>query len=152
MNSNIWEDRAIVTASTDASVLLDQISKKQLMAKVLVIEDEEILRETILNILKLNGFSAIEAVNGRQGLQLAKEWVPNLILCDIRMPELDGYEVLRALRQDPVTASIPVIFLTAESIQKVIDKGQSLGAKAYLSKPFSTAQLLEAINKELGDR
>jgi CheY-like chemotaxis protein len=152
MNSNIREGKAIVAASTDASVLLGQISKKQLMAKVLVIEDEEILRESILNILKLNGFSAIEAVNGRQGLQLAKEWVPNLILCDIRMPELDGYEVLRALRQDPVTASIPVIFLTAESIQKVIDKGQSLGAKGYLSKPFSTAQLLETINKELGDR
>jgi CheY-like chemotaxis protein len=122
------------------------------MTKVLVIEDEEILRESILNILETNGFSAIGAADGRSGLQLAKEVVPDLILCDVRMPELDGYEVLKALRQDPIAAEIPLLFLTAENIQRVVRQGEQLGANGYLTKPFSTAQLLNAIDKELRDR
>lgn len=122
------------------------------MAKVLVIEDEDILRESILNILKTNGFSALEAGNGLRGLQLAKEFVPDLILCDIRMPEFDGYEVLKRLRQDPITATIPLLFITAENIQNVVSQGQKLGANGYLTKPFTTAQLLEAINKGICDR
>ncbi|GAB4180238.1 MAG: hypothetical protein Fur006_14210 [Coleofasciculaceae cyanobacterium] len=122
------------------------------MTKVLVIEDEEILRESILNILETNGFSAIGAADGRSGLQLAKEVVPDLILCDVRMPELDGYEVLKALRQDPIAAEIPLLFLTAENIQRVVRQGEQLGANGYLTKPFSTAQLLKAINQELRDR
>lgn len=122
------------------------------MTKVLVIEDEEILRESILNILKSKEFSVIEAKDGRTGLQLAKELIPDLILCDVRMPEVDGYEVLKALRQDPTTATIPLLFLTAENLQDVLHKGQRLGANGYLTKPFSTAQLLDAISKELRDR
>lgn len=122
------------------------------MTRVLVIEDEEILRESILNILNINGFSAIEAGDGQSGLQLAREVVPDLILCDVRMPELDGFEVLKALRQDPLTEAIPLLFLTAENIQNVVRQGQQLGATGYLTKPFTTAQLLEAINQGLCDR
>jgi CheY-like chemotaxis protein len=122
------------------------------MAKVLVIEDQEVLRESILNILNTRGFNAIGAEDGRRGLQLATEWVPDLILCDIRMPELDGYEVLSSLRQDPLTATIPFLFLTAETIQTVASKGKLLGANGYLLKPFTTAELLEAISHELRDR
>jgi len=122
------------------------------MAKVLVIEDQEVLRESILNILNTRGFNAIGAEDGRRGLQLATEWVPDLILCDIRMPELDGYEVLSSLRQDPLTATIPFLFLTAETIQMVASKGKLLGANGYLLKPFTTAELLEAISLELRDR
>lgn len=122
------------------------------MAKVLVIEDQEVLRESILNILNTRGFNAIGAEDGRRGLQLATEWVPDLILCDIRMPELDGYEVLSSLRQDPLTATIPFLFLTAETIQTVASKGKLLGANGYLLKPFTTAELLEAIRQELRDR
>jgi len=122
------------------------------MVKVLVIEDQEVLRESILNILNTRGFSAIGAEDGRRGLQLATEWVPDLILCDIRMPELDGYEVLSSLRQDPLTATIPFLFLTAETIQTVASKGKLLGANGYLLKPFTTAELLEAISQELRDR
>ncbi len=133
-------------------VLLTQILQKQLMTKVLVIEDEEILRESILNILQTNGFNAIEAEDGQSGLQLAREVVPDLILCDVRMPELDGFEVLKALRQDPLTASIPLLFLSAENLQNLVRQGQQLGATGYLTKPFTTAQLLEAINQELCDR
>lgn len=122
------------------------------MAKVLVIEDQEVLRESILNILNTRGFNAIGTEDGRRGLQLATEWVPDLILCDIRMPELDGYEVLSSLRQDPLTATIPFLFLTAETIQTVASKGKLLGANGYLLKPFTTAELLEAISLELRDR
>jgi CheY-like chemotaxis protein len=122
------------------------------MTKVLVIEDDEVLRESILDILKTRNFDVIGAEDGLRGLQLAQEFVPDLILCDVRMPKLDGYEVLQAIRQDPKTAAIPLIFLTAETIQNVVGKGQSLGANGYLIKPFSTAELLEAINQGQRDR
>jgi CheY-like chemotaxis protein len=122
------------------------------MTKVLVIEDQEILRESILNILNERGFSTIDAGDGRRGLQLAKEFGPDLILCDVRMPELDGYEVLRSLRQDPLTATIPFLFLTAENKEKVVRQGELLGASGYLTKPFTTAELLEAISQGLRDR
>jgi len=115
------------------------------MTKVLVIEDEELIRESILHLLNTRGFSATGAENGRLGLQLAKEIFPDLILCDVRMPELDGYEVLRALRQDPTTAAVPFILLTAEGSQNVVYQGQLLGANGYLIKPFTINQLLEAI-------
>lgn len=118
------------------------------MTRVLVIEDEELIRESILNLLNARGFSAIGAGDGRVGLQLAKEIVPDLILCDLRMPELDGYEVLRTLRQDPITATVPFIFLTAETSQNVLQQGQLLGA-GYLTKPFTTTKLLEAIATHL---
>lgn len=122
------------------------------MTKVLVIEDEELLRESILDILKTGGFTAVSAENGRKGLDLASEFVPELILCDVRMPELDGYEVLKALRQDPVLENILLIFLTAETQQTVQRQGQILGANAYLIKPFTKAQLLEVINQVIRDR
>ncbi len=122
------------------------------MAKVLVIEDQEVLRESILNILNTRGFNGVGARNGQSGLQLAKQSVPDLILCDIRMPELDGYEVLKALRQDPLTATIPLVFLTAETLQNVLEQGRVLGATGYLTKPFTTAQLLEAVSQGLRDR
>lgn len=122
------------------------------MTKVLVIEDEELLRESILDILKTGGFTAVSAENGRKGLDLASEFVPELILCDVRMPELDGYEVLKALRQDPVLENILLIFLTAETQQNVQRQGEILGANAYLIKPFTKAQLLEVINQVIRDR
>ena len=115
------------------------------MANVLVIEDEELIRESILNLLNTRGFSATGSNNGQIGLQLAKEIVPDLILCDVRLPELNGYEVLRAIRQDPTTANIPLIFLTAEATEDVLSRGQLLGANGYLAKPFTTVELLEAI-------
>lgn len=115
------------------------------MTKVLVIEDDELIRDTILNLLCSRQISAIAAPDGRRGLQLAKEIIPDVILCDVRMPEFSGYEVLSALRQDPISATIPLIFLTAETNTEVINQGQQLGANGYLNKPFTTAQLLSAI-------
>jgi CheY-like chemotaxis protein len=115
------------------------------MIKVLVIEDDRLTRDIILNLLLLREISAIAAADGRVGLQLAKEIIPDLILCDVRMPELSGYDVLAALRQDSTTATIPLIFLTAETNQDAIERGQILGASGYLNKPFTTAELLSAI-------
>lgn len=117
-----------------------------------MIDDEEILRESILEILTTRGFSAIGAGDGRHGLQLAKEFVPDVILCDVRMPEVDGYEVLKALREDSLTATIPFIFLTAENKDNVLRQGQVFGANGCIAKPFTTAELLGAISQELGDR
>lgn len=114
------------------------------MTKVLVIEDDELIRESIINLLVLRGLTAIGAEDGRVGLQLAKESCPDLILCDVRMPELNGYEVLTALRQD-VSTAIPFIFLTAETNQEVLNQGQMLGANGYLNKPFTSTELLSAI-------
>lgn len=121
------------------------------MIKVLVIEDEQLLRESILYILKNNGINASGAEDGRRGLLLARELMPDVILCDVRMPELNGYEVLQSLRQDPVTATIPFILITAETMQNVMRQGQILGADGYLMKPFTTLQLLELINQVIRD-
>ncbi|HEY9848090.1 MAG TPA: response regulator [Leptolyngbyaceae cyanobacterium] len=116
------------------------------MRKLLIIEDEEIIRESILDILNVKGFNAIGANNGRVGLQLVKEFVPDLILCDVKMPELDGYQVLKILRENPSTARIPLIFITARSTEDVVFQTEMLGADGYLIKPFSTANLLEIIS------
>ena len=115
------------------------------MTKILVIEDDRLTRDIILNLLLVREISAIAAADGRAGLQLAKEVIPDLILCDVRMPVLSGYDVLAALRQDSTTATIPLIFLTAETNQDAIERGQQLGANGYLNKPFTTAELLSAI-------
>lgn len=119
------------------------------MTKILVIEDEELLRESILSLLSKRGFRATGAKDGRVGLQLAKEIVPNLILCNVRIPELNGYEVLGALRQDQITAKIPFVFLTAENSADVLLQGRILGANGYIAKPFTTVELLEVIATHL---
>ncbi|HEY9900859.1 MAG TPA: response regulator [Candidatus Sericytochromatia bacterium] len=83
-----------------------------MMKKILVIEDEVFIRENLIELLEIEGYEAIGAENGAVGVKLAKEYQPNLILCDVMMPELDGYGVLDALRQDPLTAAIPFRFIT----------------------------------------
>lgn len=84
------------------------------MTTILVIEDMDVLREEIAEILQYEGFQVLSAPDGRQGLALANQHLPDLILCDIAMPELDGYDTLRAIRANPATATIPFIFLTAK--------------------------------------
>lgn len=115
------------------------------MAKVLVIEDDGLLRDSIVNLLTMRGVTAIAAENGDLGLKFARENILDLILCDVRMPGLSGYEVLKLLRQDPNTADIPLIFLTAENTPEVTAQGAELGANGYLCKPFSTTELMRAI-------
>jgi DNA-binding NarL/FixJ family response regulator len=119
------------------------------MAKILVIEDEPEMRRNLLTILKLEKFNASGAENGRSGVELARREKPDLILCDVMMPELDGYGVLQALRDDPATLTTPFIFLTAKGEKPDIRAGMNLGADDYLTKPVGKADLLNAITARL---
>lgn len=115
------------------------------MTTILAIEDEAKLRANIQEILELEGFDVLTAENGKIGVALAQQHHPDLIICDISMPELDGYDVLVALRQDPTTIEIPFIFLSAKASKADFRKGMSLGADDYLTKPFTPSELREAI-------
>jgi CheY-like chemotaxis protein len=112
------------------------------MKKILVIEDEDPIRLNLMDLLDAENYNVISAADGVQGVQLARDHHPDLIVCDIMMPELDGYGVLAEVRGDAATASIPFIFLTARADQR---QGMSHGADAYLTKPFTRRELLEAI-------
>src|SRR5436190_18720884 len=115
------------------------------MNKILVIEDEPEMRRNLTTILKLENFKALSAENGRIGVELAKKEQPDVILCDVMMPELDGHGVLQVLRDDPATAAIPFIFLTAKGEKRDVRDGMNLGADDYLTKPVAKADLLSAI-------
>ncbi|MEH2025163.1 EAL domain-containing response regulator [Nostoc sp.] len=119
------------------------------MPTILIIEDEEAVRENILDLLEAEDFETLAAANGRIGVDLAISEVPDLILCDVMMPEIDGYGVLTALRQDPSTAIIPFIFLTAKSAKSDFRQGMDMGADDYITKPFTRAELLSAIINRL---
>lgn len=119
------------------------------MKKILVIEDEKLVQFNIMKILQYEGFDAIAAENGEVGIRLAKEITPDLILCDIMMPVINGYDVQTELRQDPCTQSIPFIFLTAKVEREDMRLGMNLGADDYLPKPFSRDELLETIFSRL---
>jgi signal transduction histidine kinase len=116
------------------------------MKKILVIEDEQPLRESILDLLDAEDFEVFGAGNGKAGVELAKAHLPDLVICDVMMPELDGYGVLTCLRKEPATATIPFIFLTAKADKTDLRQGMSLGADDYLTKPFTRAELLQTIS------
>jgi len=120
-----------------------------MMKKILVIEDEEFVRENILELLDAEGFDVFGAQNGHIGVDLAKAKMPDLILCDVMMPGLDGYGVLTTIRQDPLMAAIPFIFLTAKAAKADFRQGMELGADDYITKPFTRAELLGAIGTRL---
>jgi two-component system, sensor histidine kinase and response regulator len=122
------------------------------MARILVIEDEASLRENVLDILRFEDYEAVGAPDGRIGLQLVHEYLPDLILCDVIMPELDGYSVLLELRRQPSTAEIPFIFLTARATKTDLRTGMELGAEDYLTKPFTQGELLAAVRTQLEKR
>ncbi|MBW4442299.1 MAG: response regulator [Plectolyngbya sp. WJT66-NPBG17] len=119
------------------------------LMKILVIEDEKDVRLNIIEILTSGGFYSLNADNGLTGIQLAKERSPDLVICDIKMPDFDGYNVLEALRQDPRTAMIPFIFLTAKADKADVRQGMNLGADDYLTKPFRRVELLDTIAARL---
>ncbi|MBD2040000.1 putative bifunctional diguanylate cyclase/phosphodiesterase [Microcoleus sp. FACHB-672] len=119
------------------------------MKKILVIEDERSIRKNLLALLTAEEFNVIGAENGSIGVQLARTEFPDLILCDIMMPELDGYGVLAALQQNPATAMIPVICLTARGDRAAQRQTMELGANDFLTKPFTRSELLGAIKTQL---
>ncbi len=115
------------------------------MKKILLIEDNLEVRENTSEILSLANYNVITAENGKIGVELAQSEKPDLIICDIMMPELDGYGVLHILSKSEITAGIPFIFLTAKTEKTDIRKGMNLGADDYLTKPFDDTDLLNAI-------
>jgi DNA-binding NarL/FixJ family response regulator len=119
------------------------------MKKILVIEDEAETRDNLVLMLEMEGFKPCAAPNGRVGVEIAKRELPDVILCDVSMPELDGHGVLEALRADTTTVSIPFIFLTARGDKKDLRTGMNLGADDYLTKPASAEEVLSAINARL---
>jgi DNA-binding NarL/FixJ family response regulator len=119
------------------------------MKKILVIEDEPEMRRNIVMLLRYRNYQPLEAENGRRGLELVRRETPDLILCDVMMPELDGYEVLRALRADEKLALIPFVFLTAKGEKDDLRSGMNLGADDYLTKPVGNNDLIQAIEARL---
>ena len=119
------------------------------MKTILIIEDEPEMRRNLATILRLEKYHPVSAENGRLGVEAALREKPDLILCDVMMPELDGYGVLRELREDPSTESTPFIFLTARGEKLDIRAGMNLGADDYLTKPVAKADLLAAISSRL---
>lgn len=120
------------------------------MKTILIIEDNEDIRENIVEILGLNSYSIISADNGRKGLDMAIHQLPDVIICDLMMPELNGYEVLEGLKKNDATSGIPFIFLTASVERVAVETGLSMGAQAYLRKPFESEDLLRAVASALG--
>lgn len=119
------------------------------MFEILVIEDEEDLREIVCEILRAENCLVIEAEDGQIGRQKAKEEIPDLIICDIRMPAIDGYEVLSQLRNHVSTQAIPFIFLSAKAAKEDRHLERKLGANDYLTKPFTRQELLSVIATHL---
>lgn len=119
------------------------------MKIILVIEDEAATLQNLVLMLEMEGFKALGAPNGRIGVELARRELPDVILCDVSMPELDGYGVLERLRADPATVSIPFIFLTAKGDRKDLRTGMNLGADDYLTKPAGAEDVLAAIRSRL---
>ena len=128
---------------------MDPSSKSANARQVLVIEDEPKMLRNLLTILKMEGFEAVGAPDGVQGVEAARRELPDLIICDVMMPGFDGYEVLRRLRADPATTEIPLIFLTARGEREDVRAGMNLGADDYLCKPCATEELLSAIEARL---
>jgi len=120
--------------------------------KALIIEDNNDIRENVVEILELAGYTVFAADNGKTGVDLAVKNLPDIILCDIMMPELDGYGVLYMLNKNPQMASIPFIFLTAKAERLDLRKGMEMGADDYLTKPFDDMELLNAIETRLNKK
>jgi len=116
---------------------------------ILIIEDNDEVRENMKEILELSSYQVMTATNGKEGLEVIQKNLPDIILCDVMMPELDGYGVLRALSNNPRTKNIPFIFVTAKSDKQDIRSGMDLGADDYLTKPFNGNDLLSLVSARL---
>jgi DNA-binding NarL/FixJ family response regulator len=119
------------------------------MNKILIIEDQPQMRRNLAFILEMEKFAVLAAENGRQGIQFAREQIPDLIISDVMMPEQDGYSVLQAVRAHKPTANVPFIFLTAKGDKSDVRQGMNLGADDYLVKPVSRDDLLAAVQSRL---
>jgi len=120
--------------------------------KILVCDDEPYILMALTDAVEMEGYECVTATNGREALQRVREELPDLIMLDIMMPFMDGYEVCRELKADPSTRDIPVIMLTAKSQQVDIQKGKEVGADDYITKPFRPSTLRKKFNEVLDSR
>jgi len=119
------------------------------MKKILVVDDEKNIRENIMDILTIKGFSVQTAVNGKEAILKLATFKPDLIISDVMMPEVDGYELLQYVRHNPETVNIPFVFITAKSDRQDIRKGMELGSDDYITKPFSVTELLSTVTNKI---
>ncbi|HEY0975896.1 MAG TPA: response regulator [Flavobacteriales bacterium] len=119
------------------------------MKTILLIEDDPDMRDNTAELLELASYRVLKAENGRRGIDIARQEPPDLVICDIMMPELDGYGVLHLLARDPSTAEIPFIFVSAKAERAEVRRGMDLGADDYLTKPFEESELLNAVEGRL---
>ncbi len=121
------------------------------MPRILIVEDEPNVRGNLIEILQLQHFDVRGAADGREGLAVTREFLPHLILCDVRMPHADGFVLLQNLRSDPNIQDIPVILLTAHTDFDVREKGLEYGANEFLTKPISVDDLIDSVSRYLPD-
>src|SRR5258708_10420073 len=119
------------------------------MTRILAIEDDSNILENVMETLEVGNYEVVGAENGAHGVELAQQLLPDLIVSDITMPGMNGYDVLVALRGDPATARIPFIFLTAVADRSSMRDAMNLGADDYLTKPFTATELLTAVSARL---
>jgi diguanylate cyclase (GGDEF)-like protein len=120
--------------------------------KILIVDDSEPIRNSLSALLEAENYETVVAENGKTGVEIARKEIPHLILCDVQMPELDGYGVLTELRNDPATSAIPFVFLTGRAERDQIREGMNLGADDYLTKPFRREELIRAVSARLARR
>jgi CheY-like chemotaxis protein len=120
------------------------------MTKILIAEDEKDIRDLVVFSLKYGGFEAIAASNGIEAVAKAEEEIPDLILMDVRMPKMSGYDACQTLKHNPATRDIPIVFLSAKGQESEIRKGLSAGAEEYILKPFAPDELVKRVRKILG--
>jgi len=121
------------------------------MKRILLVEDNDQLRENTCELLEWANYIVLPACNGQQGFEIALQEKPDLILCDIRMPEIDGYHLLELLRRESCFESTPFLFFTASAEKSEIQKGLEAGANGYITKPFDGDEFLEMMGKYLGE-
>jgi len=119
------------------------------MARILVIEDESHIRDNLLRFVRLEGHEGLSAADGNAGLRLAREQRPDLIFCDVMMPQMSGIEVLAALQAEPALSQVPLVFLSASAESERLEEALRLGASAYVTKPFNFSQLQAVLKQYL---
>lgn len=132
--------------------MMVQARDREAKSKILLVDDEAPLRMLVAATLEGSGYELFEATNGQEGLEIAFREKPDLVLLDVAMPKMDGFEMCRRLKADPATANIVVIMLTAMGQQSDRQKGAEAGADAYFTKPFSPTALLNKINEVLATK
>jgi DNA-binding response OmpR family regulator len=124
------------------------------MAKILIIEDEKDIRQLVIYTLQYAGYQVVAGVNGEEAVALAKQERPDLILMDVRMPRMDGYQAAQLIKNDELTQHIPIVFLSAKGQESEVEHGFEVGAEDYLIKPFNPTELIDRIRSvvdEIGE-